>query len=255
MFPEIPYPYSTILEIAITIIVAAISERVVTRYLKRFSERRELPPEVGNGLVLIARFLIIVGAVITLFRVGGLSTEWFTAISALAGAAIGFSSTKTLGNFIAGLYILIARPFRVQDYVSIAGTEGIVKEITINYTKILTPGNTTVSMTNQKILDQDIINYRYKSGKSRLYCYSFELSFDHSLPTNKLEKTFDKVIKRYEEKLPRKPEYGMTKLMRLERHYMFYLYFKNPKDIFTQQPTFLKEITKAWDKAKASSSS
>ena len=71
MIPEIPYPYSTILEIAITIIVAAISERVVTRYLKRFSKRRELPPEVGNGLVLIVRFLIIVGAVITLFRVGG----------------------------------------------------------------------------------------------------------------------------------------------------------------------------------------
>ena len=96
MFPEIPYPYSTILEIAITVIVAFILERLVTRYLKRFSDRRELPPEVGNGLVLIVRFLIVVGAVITLFRVGGLSTEWFTAISALGGAAIGFASTNSL---------------------------------------------------------------------------------------------------------------------------------------------------------------
>ena len=72
-----------------------------------------------------------------------------------------------------------------------------------------------------------------------------ELSFDHSLPTNKLEKTFDKLIERYKEKLPRKLEYGMTKTMKLERHCKFYLYFKNPKDSFILQLTFPKEITEA----------
>ena len=43
--------------------------------------------------------------------------------------------------------------------------------------------------------------------------------------------------------------HGMTKLRRLERYYMFYLYVKRPREIFTIQPEFLREITKAWDKA------
>ena len=76
------------------------------------------------------------------------------------------------------------------------------------------------------------------------------MSFDHTLPTPKLERALDEVIERYAEKLPRKPEYGMTKLTRLDRIYMFYLYVESPEDIFTIQPTFLKEITEGWEKAQ-----
>ncbi|MFQ5758890.1 MAG: mechanosensitive ion channel family protein [Candidatus Bathyarchaeia archaeon] len=248
MFLEIPY-LIPIAEVVVALIVAVILERLVTRYLRRFSKQKELPPDVGNGLVLLFRFLIILGAVIAILRVGGLPTEWFVAFSALGGTAIGFASTRTVGNLIAGFYLLIARPFGVRDYIRLGNVEGIVEEITINYTKIRTPDGTTVSISNQRILDQDIINYRVKSGKHPLYCYSFELNFPHSLATDKLEEIFDRVIERYKERLPRKPEYGMTKLTRLERYYMFYLYVKSPRDIFTIQPEFLREITEAWDKA------
>ena len=238
-----------IVEVAVAVIVAVILERLIAKYLKRFSEKKDLPPDVGNGLVLVSRFLILIGAVAAILRIGGIPPDWFVAFSALGGTAIGFASTRTLGNFIAGFYLLIARPFRVGDYIRLGNIEGIVEEITINYTKIGAPDGTTVSISNQRILDQDIINYRIKGGKHPLYCYSFELSFPHSLPIDKVEEIFDRVIEQHKESLPRKPEYGMTKLTRLERYYMFYLYVKSPRDIFTVQPEFLREITEAWDKA------
>ncbi len=243
-----------IVEVVVALIVAVILERLVTRYLKRFSKRKDLPPHVGNGLVLLFRLLIILGAVVAILRVGGLPTEWFVAFSALGGTAIGFASTRTVGNLVAGFYLLVARPFRVRDYIRLGNVEGVVEEITINYTKIQTPEGTTVSISNQRILDQDIINCRIKSGRHPLYCYSFELSFSHHLPTDKLEEIFDGVIERYRERLPKKPEYGMTKLTRLERYYMFYLYVESPRDIFTIQPEFLREITEAWDKARLETS-
>jgi len=74
-----------------------------------------------------------------------------------------------------------ASPFRVGDYVRIDSVEGIVKEITVNYAKILTATNSVVSISTQRILDKEITSYRFKGEESTLYCYGFEVSFDHSL--------------------------------------------------------------------------
>lgn len=65
-----------------------------------------------------------------------------------------------------------------------------------------------------------------------------------------MEKTFDEVIERYAEKLPRKPEYAQLRIGAFDRGYAFYLYVKKPQDIFVIHPEFVKEITEAWDKAR-----
>jgi len=238
------------IEAAVLVAVAIILERLITRYLKRVSKQKEWPPHVTNGLVLIFRLLILLGAVATIMRIGGIPPDWLVAYSALGGAAIGFASQRTLGNFLAGLFIFLTHPFRVNDFVRVDNVEGIVDEITFNYTKILTRSNTLVFISNLKILDQNVVNFRYQGGKSPLHCYTFELAFDHSLSTNQLEKAFDEVIKQYSEKLPRKPEYVQLRMGAIDRSYAFYLYVKNPRDIFAIHPAFVKEITQVWDKAR-----
>jgi len=238
------------IEAVVLVAVAIILERLIVRYLKQVSKRKEWPPHVTNGLVLIFRLLILLGAVATVMRIGGVPPDWLVAYSALGGAAIGFASQRTLGNFLAGLFVFVTRPFRVNDYVRIDNIEGVVDEITFNYTKILTRSGTQVFISNLKVLDQNVVNYKYRGGKSPLYCYSFELAFDHSLPTNQLEKTFDEVIERYAKELPRKPEYVQLRMGAFDRSYAFYLYVKKPQDIFILHPAFVKEITEAWDRAR-----
>jgi small conductance mechanosensitive channel len=234
------------IELLIIVAAAIIIERLTTRYLKRFAKRRSFPPNVGNGLVLVFRIMILLGALVAAFTVGGLPTELLVTFSALGGAAVGFASTRTVGNFIAGLYVLAVRPFRVRDYVRIGNVEGIVEEITLNYTRILTASNTNVLISNQRVLDQDIVNFRFK-GRKQLYCYNFELSFSHAFSVEQLEGIFDHVIEGYAGKLGRKPEYQMTKVTHLAKCYIFYLYVENPKDIFTLQPDFVRNLTVAQD--------
>ncbi len=241
----------TIIELLIVVVVAVLLERLTTRYLKRFAKQRKMPPNVGNGLVLVFRILILLGALVAGFTVGGLPTELLVTFSALGGAAVGFASTRTIGNFIAGLYVLAVRPFRVQDYVRIGTVEGIVEEITLNYTTVLTASNTTVLISNQRVLDQDIVNFRCKGARKRLYCYDFELTFSHTLSAEQLEKIFDEVRGEYAKRLTKKPEYQMTKTTSFAKHYVFYVYVENPKDIFTLQPAFVRDITAAQDKAIA----
>jgi small-conductance mechanosensitive channel len=239
---------STIIGIIIIAAAAIALERLFTRYLSRFAKRAKLEPSVTNNLVLTFRILALIGAVLAISRVGGLQPEWILSISAIGGAALGFASTKTIGNFIAGLFLLAARPFKVGDYVRIGTVEGIVQEITINYTKVLTIGNNTVSVSNLQILDRDVTYFTYERGKNfSLYCYTFEIGFDHTVSTEKIAAIFSEVFERVLHTLPRKPSYMLTRSGAFERVYVVYLYVEHPEDIFVLRPQIAEEVFKRWD--------
>ena len=240
---------------AIIVVVAVFLERFIARYLKGLSRRKEWPPHVMNGLLLTFRLLILLGAVAMVMSIGGVPPDWLVAYSALGGAAVGFASTRTLGNFIAGLFLFVARPFKVNDFVRVDSVEGIVDEITFNYTKIRTRNDTLVFISNLRILDQNIDNFRCLREKSSMYCYSVELAFDHKLTSDQLESIFDKVIAKYEKDAPKKPDYAQMSIGAFDRRYVFYLYVKRPQDIFAMHPTVVREITEAWDRARGKADS
>ncbi len=232
----------------VIVAVAITIERLLTRYLSKFAKRARLERNVSNNLVLTFRILILIGAVLAISRIGGLQPEWILSISAIAGAALGFASQKTLGNFLAGLFLLAARPFKVGDYVRVGTVEGIVQEVNLNYTKVLTIGNNTVSVSNLQILDRDITNYTFESRRHfSLYCYTFELGFDHSVPTGVLTEIFSEVFERFGHTLPRKPFSTLTRSDGFARVYTVYLYVEHPEDVFTLRPQISEEVFKRWD--------
>ncbi|MCW3996590.1 MAG: mechanosensitive ion channel family protein [Candidatus Bathyarchaeota archaeon] len=245
-------PLGAIFEIALIAIVAISLERIVTRYLTHFAKRTKLEANVANNLALTFRILVLIGAIAAISRVGGFDTNLILSISAIGAAAVGFASQKTIGNFVAGIFLISARPFRVGNYVRIGTVEGIVSEITINYTKILTSANNTVSISNLQILDRDITNYFYESvNHTDIYCYTFEIGFDHLVPTDKIIEIFNEVFKKIERNLPRTPDYILTRSAAFERVYTIYLYVENPTDIFTLRPKIAQEVFQRWDEERA----
>jgi small-conductance mechanosensitive channel len=245
-------PLSTIFDILVIAIVAVTLERLISRYLTGFAKRIKLEPSASNNLVLTFRILILIFAVLAISSVGGVQAEWLLSVSAIGGAALGFASQKTIGNFLAGLFLLAARPFKVGDYVKIGTVEGIVQEITINYAKVLTSANSTVSVSNLQILDRDITNYLYESSKTHnLYCYTFEIGFDHSIPSEKLNQIFNQIFDSYSRLLPRKPEYALIRSTNVDRVYLIYLYVDKPQDIFTLRPRIADEVFQRWDEERA----
>ena len=245
-------PLTTIIDIIIIAIIAVTLERLLSRYLSRFAKRVKLEPSTGNNLVLTFRILILIFAVLSISSLGGVQAEWLLSVSAIGGAAVGFASQKTLGNFIAGLFLLAAHPFKVGDYVKIGIVEGIVQEITMNYTKVLTSGNNIVSVTNLQILDRDITNYLYESSKNySLYCYTFEIGFDHSISTEKLNQMFNQIFDSYSRVLPRRPSFMLIRSGAIDRVYLIYLYVDKPQDIFTLRLRISDELFQRWDEERA----
>lgn len=234
--------------------VALVLERLVVQYIRRSAKKARLEPQVTNGMVLTFRLLILIGALASLTRLSGVSTDWFLAFSALGGAAVGFASQQTIGNFVAGLYLLATRPFKVGDLVRIGTVEGIVQEVTINYTKVLTMGNNLVSIINLNVLQRDITNFSYENDEpNELYCYTFEIAFDHNVSATKIEKIFGEVFAEHASNLPKKPSYMILRSGGFERVYMVYLYVKHPEDVFTLRPLITEEVFKRWDRERVES--
>jgi small-conductance mechanosensitive channel len=245
-------PLSTIFDIVVIAIIAVTLERLISRYLTRFAKRIKLEPSASNNLVLTFRILILIFAVLAISSLGGVQAEWLLSVSAIGGAALGFASQKTIGNFLAGLFLLAAKPFKVGDYVKIGTVEGIVQEITINYAKILTSGNNTVSVSNLQILDRDITNYLFESTKNRnLYCYTFEVGFDHSIPSEKINQLFNQIFDSYSQILPRRPSCTLIRSGAFDRVFLVYLYVDKPQDIFVLRPKIADEVFQRWDEERA----
>ncbi|WP_417605863.1 mechanosensitive ion channel family protein [Oceanimonas baumannii] len=77
----------------------------------------------------------------------------------IVGIAVGFAAQSTLSNFIAGITLLIERPFRIGDWVRIHGEEGRVVRIAFRTTWLRTRDNVFTMIPNDSVATTDIINF------------------------------------------------------------------------------------------------
>jgi small conductance mechanosensitive channel len=228
--------------------VALLAERLITRWLKGVIRRNDIPRNIGNGMILTGRLIVLVGVAFALMRLGGLPSEAVVSVSAVIGAALGFASTRTIGNLVAGIFLLITRPFKVGDYIRVDNIEGIVNEVTLNYVKIITACGNMVSISTLNMLDKSVINYRL--AESDAFCYPLRLSFDSSIPLPELEKTLEKVLTENVAGMPRKAEYIQIGLDAIGRTFEIRIYAEKPEEIFTLIPKLTREIAEATDELK-----
>ena len=109
----------------------------------------------GHLLFMLMMTLVVVSAIAKL----GVQTASFTAVLAAAGFAIGFALQGSLGNFAAGVMLIIFRPFKIGDFIEAAGVSGSVKLIQVFATTITTPDNKTIVVPNSSISGGNITNY------------------------------------------------------------------------------------------------
>ena len=239
------------------VVVTFVVDRLIRRAISRYAKNLNLEPHAENIFKLIERIIVFAAGLVAILSHFGLDTNWFLGISALTGAAIGFASTQTVGNFLAGLYLMVSRPFMVRDYVKIGDVEGEVREITINYTKIYTPTYNITEIPNRKVLDSVILNY---SGRKDIIDYSFQMGFPHlenitneELIEECIKPTIEKFYKKHKDVLSRKPEASMSKMDRLGRAFMIRMFFPEGKvnKFYDLQPELMQDIVNCWDTLKA----
>ena len=157
---------TTGVKILIALLILLISFRVITvisrRIEKKLNNAGKLDHTLVKTLSYAGRILLKIVVVSCLVGYLGIDTTGLAALIASLGVGIGLAVNGALSNFAGGILLLVTRPFNVGDYISAQGTEGIVEDIKVISTKIVTLDNKVVHLPNGSLSSGNIINYSEK---------------------------------------------------------------------------------------------
>lgn len=152
-------------------VLGALAVYIVGRWLIGFVIRmvtnaltqQKVDPTVLRYIGNVVSVVLNVVLVIAILGYFGFETTSLAALIAAAGVAIGMAWSGLLSNFAAGAFMIVLRPFKVGDYVSVAGVEGTVEAVGLFATTILTPDNVQTIVGNGKIFGDTIKNFSTNS--------------------------------------------------------------------------------------------
>ncbi len=116
---------------------------------------------LGKFLSRLIKNMMMVMVILGTLGFFGVDVTSFAAILAAAGFAIGMALQGTLSNFAAGIMLLIFRPFKVNDYIKVAGTEGTVEEIDLFTTRLNSVDNRHLIIPNNQIFGNLLENFSH----------------------------------------------------------------------------------------------
>lgn len=141
--------------------------KLITKAVKKALTKSNIDPSLRGFLVSLISWSLKALVVITALGQLGVKTTSFVAIIGAAGLAVGLALQGSLANFAGGALILLFKPFRVGDLIEAQGAIGVVKEIQIFVTKIITPDSKEVIIPNGALSNGNITNFS-STGKLRV---------------------------------------------------------------------------------------
>lgn len=132
---------------------------VVVRMVQGSLTKQKVDPTllryVGSIVTVTLNIVLIIG----ILGYFGIQTTSFAALIAAAGIAIGMAWSGLMSNFAAGAFLVVLRPFKVGDFVTVGGITGTVREIVLFATTLDTPDNVLTVVGNNKIFADTIQNF------------------------------------------------------------------------------------------------
>jgi small-conductance mechanosensitive channel len=254
---------------------------IVIRSIKLTFRRVGMPREASSGITFGVRLFFFAFAVLFLLAwAGDLVSAYIVAGGALLGTAIGLAFSKALQNIVSGFYVLVARPFRVGDYVRMGDSEGIVIEITLNYTRLLRLDHTRQFIPNSATIDQKMTNFRVRVDDyfdergleyhreifdldnatdtrirdaiekfkfilkgDEVYRYTFDIELEKTCSQSDAKSYFTKICDKWHDLYILPPEFFFWSSTATTMIYRFAIIVTDPKDIFTKGQDFKAELS------------
>lgn len=154
------YSLGHILSAVLTLLICLVAVRLLLKLAKRLLDRSKRMNDRLRQIILTAVkvVLYILTGIITAGALG-LNTSSLTALVSVLTLGVTLAAEDILGNVAGGLVILSSHPFNIGDEIEVSGTTGIVREITLNHTKIETFDGQFVMQPNKELSSSRVINY------------------------------------------------------------------------------------------------
>jgi small-conductance mechanosensitive channel len=200
---------------AVTIIVAQVIETLLERYLRQASIRLKVSPTK----YLVLRRLVVAGVYVTGIiiliystpQLQTLSVAIFTSVS-IIGIIVGIAAQSTISNVIAGIAIVVFKPFGVGDFVTVRGESGFVEDITFRHT-VIRLLDAHMIVPNSAITSEVVFNHSDRNIASRIdvrVSYDSDLSLTRQIIQQEAQKAAEVEQGTIEVFLSKTDEQGVT---------------------------------------------
>ncbi len=139
-------------------IVASIARNAINRQLSR----TKFDPTLTRFFANMARYAVLTLAVLAVLGIFGVETTSVAAVIGGASLAVGLAFQGSLGNFAAGVMLLVFRPFKVADFIKVAGVSGTVDTINLFSTTLDTLDHRRLIVPNGSVFGATIENMTFR---------------------------------------------------------------------------------------------
>lgn len=166
----------------LTLIIGFIIIGWIVGMLKKMMVKRGIDPTISPFLTSLVSVGLKIMLLLSVAGMFGIETTSFVAIFGAMAFAIGMALQGSLGHFASGVMILIFKPYRVGDLVDLAGSVGVVQEVQVFNTILLTPDNKKIIIPNGVVTSGVITNI---SGQGEIrvdmtYGIGYDDDIDHA---------------------------------------------------------------------------
>lgn len=166
-------------------IIVAILIFLVGMYIARFIRdvamrmmtRANYDHTVISFVSQIIYYGILAIVLLTALNSAGFPTNSLLAAFGAFGLAIGLSLQNNLSNFASGLLILIFKPFKAGDFITVGSVSGTVRSIQFMNTTIMTKEMRTVFIPNSMLTSQQVTNSTYY--ETRVVPFVFDIGYNN----------------------------------------------------------------------------
>ena len=138
--------------------------RYAARMTKAFFNKR-----VGAHLSLIAASIVYYGGLtilgVMILHTLGLNVSALLGAAGVLGIAIGFAAQTSISNIISGVFLLLERPFSINDEIECDGIKGVVEAIDPLSVKLRTQSNQLVRIPNETLIKKSFINHTFYDAR------------------------------------------------------------------------------------------
>ncbi len=193
--------YLTLMLIVAGLLFGSLADAVLVWYgleIRPKEGRKPRDAEVFPFVRNVIRIAIVaIFVVFVLNRLGFDTTAILTGLG-VGGLAVALALQDTLGNFFAGVHILVDKPFRQGDYIKLeTGLEGTVAQIGWRTTRLVTIDHNEVIVPNSKLAGSILQNYSTPNDTSGVI---YQIGVDCKEDVDRVEKVMDAALHRVAEK-------------------------------------------------------
>ncbi len=164
---------------------------IVMKILSKVFDKSKLEKPASSFILTVIRTaLFLLLSLITASSLG-IDVTGVIALASVLTLAVSLSVQDALTNLIGGFTLLYTKPFRIGDFVEIAGQSGTVEKIGLTYTQLLTGDRKTVSMPNRSVVSANIINFTVEGTRRVDISINAAYSNDPDLVLEALKKAAD----------------------------------------------------------------